>query len=30
MDEARSSLRLNPDEALQLQALAYRLARTLS
>ncbi|MFM9126237.1 MAG: hypothetical protein ACKOTA_01460 [Solirubrobacterales bacterium] len=30
VDEARSSLSLNPDEALQLQALAYRLARALA
>ncbi|MFM9139621.1 MAG: hypothetical protein ACKOTH_03585, partial [Solirubrobacterales bacterium] len=30
VDGARSSLRLNPDEALQLQALAYRLARALA
>jgi hypothetical protein len=30
VDETRSSLRLNPDEALQLQALAYRLARALA
>jgi DNA polymerase-3 subunit delta' len=30
VDEARASLRLNPDEALQLQALAYRLARALA
>jgi hypothetical protein len=30
VDEARASLRLNPDEGLQLQALAYRLARTLA
>lgn len=30
VDETRSSLRLNPDEALQLQALAYRLARAVA
>lgn len=29
VDRTRASLRLNPDEALQLQALAYRLSRTL-
>ncbi len=30
VDATRASLRLNPDESLQLQALAYRLARALS
>ncbi len=30
VDEARASLRLNPDEGLQLQALAYRLSRVLA
>jgi len=30
VDEARASLKLNPDEGLQLQALAYRLARALA